>query len=330
MTLNYVTTETSCMARWQWNFKTLALWAVFLVAIPFFAPMRGYATAPQGANTISIRDDRGKEIRLDHPAKRIIALYGAFNEIIAALGEEQRIIARTKADESPPSITTLPVIGTHMRPNIELVLSLSPDLIVQNMGRKRALEPVKALERQGLNVVVFDMNSLEGLYSAILRLGRLMGCEGRAQALVSHMKGEIEAIRKRSEKWRRRPKVFFEVRYPNLLGAGGTNIVSQIIEIAGGENCFASVKKKFVRPNIEAVIECDPDLYLIQKGPMNRSPGNPVDRPNFKVIRAIREGRWRIVPEELYSRPTPNIVKAMEALQEMLSPLGAPQVSSKN
>ena len=309
------------MGRWQWNSRKVAFWATLFVAIFLLSSLRENANSPQGDETIAIKDDRGKEIILHHPAKRIIALYGAFNEIIAALGQERYIIARTKADKSPLSIKGLPVIGTHMRPNVELILYLRPDLIVQNLGRKHALEPVRALEREGLNVVVFDMNSLEGLYSSILRLGLLMGCSERGSALVAQMKERVNRIQKRAKGFKWRPKVFFEVRYPNLLGAGGTNIVSQVIEIAGGENCFSEIKKKFVRPNIEALIECDPDLYLIQKGPMNRNPGNPLDRPNFKAIRAIREGMWRIVPEELYSRPTPNIIEAMEELQEILSGL---------
>ena len=79
------------------------------------------------ADEIHVKDDTGRELVLERPAERIIALYGAYNEILAAMGLEDRLVGRTKADVLPPSILSRPSIGTHMRPNVELVLALEPD-----------------------------------------------------------------------------------------------------------------------------------------------------------------------------------------------------------
>jgi len=49
---------------------------------------------------------------LKAPAQRIVALYGALNEILAGMGLTERLVARTEADHEPPAIETLPVIGT--------------------------------------------------------------------------------------------------------------------------------------------------------------------------------------------------------------------------
>ena len=84
---------------------------------------------------VAVTDDRGQEIRLNAPATRIIALYGAFNEILADLGREDLLVARTAADDQPPTIVTKPSIGTHLRPNAELILGLAPDLVIQLGGR---------------------------------------------------------------------------------------------------------------------------------------------------------------------------------------------------
>lgn len=294
--------ENFYMARWLWNSSLLFLFV--------------FSCLVRTASALTIVDDRGKTIELKAPARRIIALYGAFNEIIASLGREELLIARTKADRDPASILKLPEIGTHMRPNVELIVSLKPDLILQSTGRRLALEPVRILEKMGFKVAVFNPNSITGLYSSILRIGILIGEEKKAKVLVESMKNRIEHIQ-RQHTGKRTPRVFFEVRYPNLLGAGGNNIVSEIIEKAGGINCFSGVRKKFVRPGLEAVLKCDPDFYIIQKGPMNRAPGNPENRPNFTLLRAIREGHWLMVPEGKYSRPTPNIVEAIEELSKV-------------
>ena len=314
------------MDRWPWSSERKegdekgGAISLVLVAILFLSIIAGRTwAAPAAQSNLEVIDDRGEHIVLRAPAKRVIALYGAFNEILASLGAEGLIVARTKADSLPPTILSLPVIGTHMRPNVELILSLNPDLILQATGRSRALEPVRALERAGLRVAVFDMNSISGLMSSIKRIGRLVGRSKAASVLVAHMEAAIQSLAGSGHHRRGpRPKVFFEVRYPNLLGAGGNNIVNEVIELAGGENCFSGVAKKFVRPNLEAVIDCDPDYYIIQKGPMNPNPGDPRRRPGFMLLRAIRSGHWEVVPEGLFSRPTPRIIDAIRELYDLL------------
>ena len=119
---------------------------------------------------IQIVDDQGKGITLPHPARRIIALYGAYNEILAAMGLEDRLVGRTKADALPSSILTKPSIGTHMRPNIELILGLKPDLIVQSAGRRDAMLIVEQLRKEGLHVAVFRPENFDELFSVIKRL----------------------------------------------------------------------------------------------------------------------------------------------------------------
>jgi iron complex transport system substrate-binding protein len=49
---------------------------------------------------VTVLDDRGREIRLPAPASRVIALYGAFNEILADLGREDIIVARTSTSSA--------------------------------------------------------------------------------------------------------------------------------------------------------------------------------------------------------------------------------------
>ena len=120
---------------------------------------------------IQIVDDQGKEVTLPHPARRIIALYGAYNEILAAMGLEDRLTGRARADSLPPSILTKPSIGTHMRPNIELILGLKPDLIVQSAGRRDAMLIVEQLRKEGLHVAVFRPANFDELFSVIKRLG---------------------------------------------------------------------------------------------------------------------------------------------------------------
>jgi iron complex transport system substrate-binding protein len=268
---------------------------------------------------VRVTDDLGQVITLEGPAQRIISLYGAYSEILFAIGAGDRLVARTRADRFPPSILDKPSVGTHLRPNMELVLGLQPDLIINAVGRKHGHEVIRQIQKKGFTVAVFQPRNFPELFSVIDRLGILTGEEANAQALINGQSSRLRQIDLRLAKSKDRPKVFFEVRYPNLLGAGQGSIVNDVILKAGGLNCLPNAKK-LVRINIESLIDYNPDVYVVQKGPMNRNPGSPVSRPNFQVLKAVQQGRVFFVDEYIFSRPGPRSVEAVEKLAAYLHP----------
>jgi iron complex transport system substrate-binding protein len=271
------------------------------------------------APTVRVTDDLGQVIALKEPAQRIISLYGAYSEILFAIGAGDRLVARTSSDRFPPCILDKPSVGTHLRPNMELVLGLQPDLIIHAVGMKHGHEVIRQIQQKGFTVAVFQPRNFAELFSVIDRLGILTGEEANAQALVNGQSSRLGQIDLRLAKSKDRPKVFFEVRYPNLLGAGQGSIVNDVILKAGGVNCLPN-EKNLVRINIETLIDYDPDVYVVQKGPMNRNPGSPESRPNFQVLKAVQRGRVFFVDEYVFSRPGPRSVEAVEELAAYLHP----------
>ncbi|MCG6946877.1 MAG: ABC transporter substrate-binding protein [Deltaproteobacteria bacterium] len=268
---------------------------------------------------VQITDDLGQVISLQEPAKRIISLYGAYSEILFAMGLEDLLVARTRADFFPPAILNKPSVGTHLRPNMELVLGLQPDVILQASGRKYGHEVIRQIADKGLAVASFQPTTFEELFSVIHRLGTLTDHEEAADRLVKQLRNRLQQSSRRLTATEHRPSVFFEVRYPNLLGAGQQSIVNDVILKAGGINCLPN-KKKLVRINIETLVGYNPEVYVVQKGPMNRNPADPKSRPNFRVLKAVEEERVLFVDEHIFSRPGPRSVEAVEKLAAFLHP----------
>ncbi|MFV0423560.1 ABC transporter substrate-binding protein [Oleidesulfovibrio sp.] len=267
---------------------------------------------------VTITDDTGHTVQLQAPAQRIIALYGAFNEILTEMGLQDRLVARTNADNWPPAITALPAIGTHMRPNLELVAGLAPDLVLQMSGRKEAQQAVAELRAMNIPVAEFHAGSFEQLFSVITRLGVLTGTPQKAAHLNGNLQQRLEAVQTAVAD-QPQPTVFFEVRYPNLLGAGQASIVNDIIRFAGGTNCLQA-DKKLDRPSEEELLRLNPDVYIVQHGPMNKVPVPLTDRPHYRPLRAVQANRWMIVEEAQFSRPGPRAVTAVEELARYLHP----------
>jgi iron complex transport system substrate-binding protein len=301
------------------NFGRIQRSALRCFFIGWFALLLLLGSPIIGTAEVRVVDDLGQVISLKAPARRIISLYGAYSEILFAMGLGERLVARTRADHFPPAILDKPSVGTHLRPNMELVLGLQPDLIIQAFASKYGHEVIRQIQQQGFTVASFQPTTFQQLFSVIHRLGILTGEEKAAGLLVNRLRGRLKRLSRRLTGSELRPSVFFEVRYPNLLGAGQQSIVNDVILRAGGTNCLPN-NKKLVRINIETLVGYNPDVYVVQKGPMNRNPGEPKDRSNFQVIKAVREGRVLFVDEYLFSRPGPRSVDAAEKLAAFLHP----------
>lgn len=273
-------------------------------------------TTPSRA-TVTVTDDLGHEITLEKPATRIVALYGAFNEILSGMGLTDRIVARTEADSQPPSIAALPVIGTHMRPNLERVLAVRPDLVLQAAGRGEAEEAAAALARLGLPTAVFALADFPGLLSAIARIGALTGDEAAAAKLAAGLQARLDALAAK-QTHAARPTVFFEVRSGSLLAAGTGSMVSAVIAAAGGKNAVTA-EKKLVRLSDEELLRLAPDVCLTQRGPMNPEARPMREQPAYANLPCVKEGRDFVVDEAVFSRPGPGSVAAAEELAGLLA-----------
>lgn len=269
-----------------------------------------------------VSDASGRAVRVSRPVRRVIALYGAFNELLLALGAGGLLAARTDADAGIPELAALPAVGTHMRPNAELIAAQRPDLVLQLAGRGEALTQTEHLRSLGLTVLALEMNSFDQMFAVTELLGRLTGREARARELVRAWKARREALRARNA-GRRPVRVFYEVRYPNLLAAGRGGISHEILALAGGEN-VVSAPGKLVRFSEEALAAADPDAYVMQKGPMNPDPLPLAARPHYKDLRAGREGRAFVVDEARFARPGPRALDAAEELERLLHPAARP------
>ncbi len=271
------------------------------------------------AHCTSIIDDRGQKISLNSPPKRIVCLYGALTEIVSALGACDQIVGITAHETYPPCIKNKVRVGTHLRPNLEIILSLKPDLILQGSISRGGLLAVKELESHGLKVAVFNPYTVEMVFSTIERVGVLLGRKGEAEALLGKLKSKLESLEQKVRLVHTRPRVFYEVSYPTLLAAGRRHIVNDLITRAGGQNVIQA-PKKLVRVSTELVIKLAPEVYLVQLGPMNKNPLPPEKRPFFQVLPAVKEGRVYYVEEFLFARPGPRIVEALAKMIKILHP----------
>jgi iron complex transport system substrate-binding protein len=265
----------------------------------------------------AIIDDLGHKVALEAPARRIVPLYGAFVDILSCLGLSSRVVARTEADPAPAGTPDLPVIGTHMRPNLERVLAVKPDLVLQMDGRGEAREAAARLAGLGLPVAVFAVTDFPGLFSTIERIGVLTDSAAAARKLTEGLLHRLEVVAV-AKPAGAPPRVFYEVRSGSLLAAGAGSMVGAVITAAGGQNAVTA-NDKLVRLADEELLRLAPEVCLTQRGPMNPEARSLAEREQFSSLPCVRNGRAYVVDEARFSRPGPGSVDAVEELARLLA-----------
>ncbi len=290
---------------------------VWCAASTFWAIFGLLCATAQAA--VEVLDDVGQTVRLEAPARRVIPLYGAFAEMLYAIGAGSTVVGRTQADTFPADITRLPSVGTHMRPNVEMILGLKPDLVVQSASRRSTTPEMDRLAEAGIPVVVFALKDFEGVFAAMERLGVLTGYGENARSTVRELRRRLDAVRSVCGSISEKPRLVFEIRADPLAVAGLGGMPNSVMEAVRAVNAVA-LPHPIVQTSVENLLALDPDAYIVQRGPMNPSPVPPEKRPHFNTLRAVRSGRVFMVDEALYSRPGPRAVEAVEDLAHRLYP----------
>lgn len=122
----------------------------------------------------------------------------------------------------------------------------------------------------------------------------------------------------------KRPVVFWETWDEPLMSAGPATFVGQIIEAAGGRNCFADSPSDWPVVGLESLLSRDPDWILSAS-----SHGKALSlerlaaRPGWAKLKAVRSGRVAFIDGDLASRAGPRFVEALEAVAAVLASGGS-------
>ena len=272
------------------------------------------------AQATSLMDMYGREVVLDAPATRIVALAPSDCEILCALGAEDLLVGRGAYCDYPESILDVPVVETGENTNLEQIIALQPQVVLM-ADMAQTAEQVQALEDAGIRVVLSDANDIEGVYTAIRMIGQLTGLDGEAEALVADMQATFDDIAARSEDTGK--TVYFEVsplEY-GLWTAGVNTFMDELASLCGLTNAFADVGG-WAAISEEQVLERDPD-YIVTISMYYGEGPTPVEeimgRPGWEHLKAVENGDVFNADSNEISRPGPRLKDAALALYAFVS-----------
>jgi len=284
------------------------------------ASMLALATA---AAAQVIMDDLGRPFTLPaETPRRIVSMAPNITEALFALGLGGRVAGVTRFCDWPPEARSLPKIGGLVDPNVEVIRSLDPDLVVAFRGNPLRL--VDRVGRLGLPVFVLDIGpGLDALVPLLERLGRITRTEARAAALAAALRSRVGAVDAALRGLTERPKVFVLLYGQGLWTCGGQSYVNDLIARAGGENIAASLPKKWALSTRERIVRDDPDVIFILAR-TEKDFAADRDRlslmPGLAGVKAVREGRVYELDENAASRFGPRLVDVLARMAAILHP----------
>jgi iron complex transport system substrate-binding protein len=278
---------------------------VFALALALLACGR---LASGARDRVVVVDDAGDSVSMRAPATRVVSLIPATTELLFAIGAGGAVVGRTQWCDYPPEALRVSDLGPGINPNLEAVLSVKPDLVVLYNSAQHATVAAR-LRALGIPAVRVNTDALADVGHVGRLLGRLTGHESGADSMSAAFDTALAAA-SRPRHGERKPRVLILVweQPPMTLGQG--SFLSELVERAGGENVFGDIASSSAPVSIEAVSVRDPDLILTAAS----GPASIVDRPEWQVVRAVRERRLLRISGTEYDRPGPRSPGAIRGL----------------
>ncbi len=239
--------------------------------------------------------------------ERIVCLTEETTETLYLLGEDRRIVGISGFTVRPPRARReKPRVSAFTSAKIDRIRALEPDLV---LGFSDLQADIAAeLARAGIEVHLFNHRSIAEILRMIRMLGGMIGCEARAAALADRLEAGVEATRRKAAQLPRRPRVYFEEWDEPLIA--GIRWVGEVIEAAGGDNCFADLAAKSLgRDRIIAdpaeVVRRAPDLIFGSWCGKKFRPATVAARPGWDAIPAVRDGELHEIKSSIILQPGP-------------------------
>jgi iron complex transport system substrate-binding protein len=253
--------------------------------------------------------------------ERIVCLTEETTETLYLLGEQDRIVGISGFTVRPPQARKeKPKISAFTSAKIESILELKPDLVLgfSNLQGDIARDLIKA----GIEVYIFNQRSVAGILRMVATLGALIGEPVKGHALAAEFAAHVEAVRSSAAALSRKPRVYFEEWDEPLIS--GIGWVSELVGIAGGEECFPELAREPLAGNRRIldplkVVHRQPDIILGSWCGKKFRPEQVAARPGWDTIPAVQRGQLFEIKSPLILSPGPAaLTEGLDAIAQIV------------
>jgi len=249
--------------------------------------------------------------------QRIVSLAPSITETIFALGYGNKLVGVTEFCNWPKDAKLIEKIGGFSTPDIEKIISLTPDLVLATDFHSGVISHLK---EKGINAYITKAQTLLDAPQSIIQIGQAINCPDKAVKLAGELKDEMKNLLKKMEKISKRVRVCYICDI--FCIAWRSCAMSKLIEALGGINTGRNVKTNQQESILKEIAEEAPEVIITAKG--HRESKDLLSfvkgSPYFRQTQAHRNGRIYQIQAELVCRPGPRAVIGLRKLSRFIHP----------
>ena len=173
-------------------------------------------------------------------------------------------------------------------------------------------------------VISLDPQYIGDVLADIRRVGQATDTAERAESLAAQMQQRIDAVAAKTAAVQHKPRTL-HLEWVDPLMCGG-HWVPEMVELAGGVNCFGDKETGSFPLEWDAVVASQPEVIILMpcgfevKRALQDLP-LLAEKPGWTDLPAVRQNRVYAIDAGAYtSRSGPRLVTGLEIMAEMLHP----------
>lgn len=266
----------------------------------------------------SVKDDLENVITFDKTPQRIITLAPNLTEMIYDLGLDKYLIGNTLYCNYPEAARKIIKVGDMLTFNFEKILTLKPDVVLITVAgnTKSAYDKFREL---GIKIFVSDPRSFAGIKKTYLDLGKIFGIEEFTRKKVAEWDSVITEITAASKNLPKKSAMFLIELKPIML-AGKNTFLNEYLQMCGLKNIAEDTPTNYPMFSREEILKSDPD-YIVYPADGNDDISKIKSAyPEWARLKAIKNNNVIFVDRDLYVRPGPRFIEAVNDLFTRLHP----------
>ncbi|SCY37510.1 ABC transporter substrate-binding protein [Desulfoluna spongiiphila] len=295
--------------------KNRALRVILILALGMFCS--GLSVSPGEAKTFT--DTTGCTVTVPDRPLRVVSLAPSITEIVFSLEKGSFLTGVTRYSDYPEAAKKLPRVGSYIRPELETIVSLKPDLClaVKDGNPEKVVERIKAF---GIPVYTVNPDGIDTIIRSINEIGDLLNATYKARAITGAMEAQLASIDRAIAGVAHKPRLFFQIGISPIVSVGTHTFLDEMIRRAGGENIVTS-KTPYPRFSKEQVLALAPEMIIITSMARNDDFESVKQGwESWPSLPAVQMNNIHIVNSDILDRPTPRVVDGLAMLAALIHP----------
>lgn len=265
-----------------------------------------------------LTDSFDREVIIPEQPESIVSLAPSSTEILFALGLGDKVIGVTDVCDYPEEALAIEKMGGFQGVDVEKIVAADPDLIIaDSLTTKEVVEQLTSL---GFPVLAIRAATVEEMLGHIELIGKATNVNAKAEEVIAGLRARVDAVRQQVDNIPEadRPLVFYEVWHDALMSVGPNTFIHDVIEIAGGRSATADATTDWPVVDLEVLLAKNPEVVIL--GHAGQTPEEAKARANWQTIDAVKNDRVQAINPDLFGRPGPRLIDALEEVAKILHP----------